>query len=293
PDFHHLPAHIKNEITDGAYLLALARVPGRPQDEVRDLLQYYRLVGRAAVPGLCELLPNLNDRSLHKDSCDTLLTVSGDEILSIVENLNLDNPNEAKDVVYLIRQSGIGGIPPVIKRLVSCPDVQVREYVIEYLVHVADDEAAQLLSGQLDDGVEDIRVKTLAAVEDFKHPLMLDKVMRICFADDNTTKSTVERERMYRTVGKLAGQKALAPIEQMIKKKGWLPFGKTRDRNEKLFAISALRIIPGEEAARMLTSLSKDSDSLVRNKALYALKQLPRNEADDEPQTVVASMEAE
>jgi hypothetical protein len=154
------------------------------------------------------------------------------------------------------------------------PDVQVREQVVEYLARVGNDDAAQLLAKLLEDGDANVRVKTLVSVEEFRHPLIINRVTALCFAEKHAEKSADELEHMFRAVGKLAGENVLAQVTHMIKTKSWLPFGNARDKQSKLLAITALRHIGGRESMNVLTKLAGGGDSLVRNKALYVLKQL-------------------
>jgi hypothetical protein len=146
----------------------------------------------------------------------------------------------------------------------------------------------------LEDKDASIRIKTLAAVENCRNEMIIDKVTALCFSEDISTKGTDELERMFRTVGKLAGGKVLDSIKQMIKKKIWFPFGKTQGKQNKLLAISALRHIPGTESLRLLEDLANDSDSLVRTKAQYMLRQLEETEgACEEEQPAVISEETD
>jgi hypothetical protein len=292
-DFQSLPDRIKDELTNGAFLLSLGKITNRSNNDVHEVLHYFQLIGEDAVPGVCELLATSKDPSVHKEACDTLITIAGDDIMRIVTGFNLDNPYEARDAVYLVRRSGTFEVSPVIKKLMFSPDVQVRVDMIEYLAHLGNDEAAQLLCRLLEDDDVDVRTRAFAAVEDFKHPLIIDKVIALCFTEGVATKSTDELEHMFRTVGKLAGEKALSSTKQMIKGKTWFRSAKTRGKQNKLLAITALRYISGGESLKTLRKLAGDRESLVRTKALYVLKQLEVTEgACGEKQTPVGGKAA-
>jgi len=291
-DFHSLPDRIEHELTNKAFLRSLGKTGNMPRYDAREILQFFRLIGNDAVPGVCELLANAKDSSIHKEACDTLLAIAGDDIMKIIEDLNLYNPYEAKCAVYLLRQSMTNEVPPIIERLMDSPNVQVQENVIEYLVHVGSEEAALLLCKLLEADDMSVRIKTFAAVEEFRHSLIIDKVTSLCFAEDIETKSTDELERMFRAVGKLAGEKVLVPLEQMIKKKKWLLFSNSQNKQKKLLVITALRYIPGLESLKMLRKLADDGNSLVKTKAQYALRQLDESvEVSEEEQDLVGSEE--
>ncbi len=291
-EFHSLPDCIEHELTTNEFLLSLGKINNKSLNDAREILQFFRLIGSEAAPGVCELLANSKDPSIHKEACDTLLAIAGDDIMKIIDDFNLDNPYEAKDAVYLLLQSMTSGVPQIIERLMVSPNVQVRDNMIEYLVHVGTEEAALLLRKYLEDDNMSVRIKTFAAVEEFRHPLIIDKVASLCFAENIETKSMDELERMFRAVGKLAGEKVLVPIEKMIKNKKWLLFRKSQNKQNKLLAITALRYIPGLESLNILRKIAGDGDRLVKTKAQYVLRQLDESvEVSEEKQDLVVSEE--
>jgi hypothetical protein len=274
PDFQSLPGRIKEELTNNTFLLALGKTTPKSSRNVHDIVRYFQMVGTDAIPGLCELLASSKDLSIHKEACDVLIDVTGDGLLTIINGLNIDNPFEARDAVYLLPRGVKNEIPPIVRRLVTSSDLHVREQVIEYLPCVGNEEAALMLAGLLEDQDAGIRMKTLSAIEEFKNPMLINKVTALCFSEDNTSRSTDEMERLFKTVGKLAGESSLPAIGQMIKRKGWMPFGRGRDKQSKLLAITALRYIPGAESLNLLRELANDGDNLVKTKALFMLRQI-------------------
>lgn len=271
-EFQSLPDRIKDEITNSAFLISLGKIANRSSSDAHGVLRYFQLIGKDAVPGVCEILARSKDPSLHKETCDTLITIAGDDIMRIVDDFNLDNPYEARDAVYLVGRSGTSEVPPIIKKLMSCPDVQVRVDVIEYLAHIGNNEAAQLLCKLFEDDDPNVRIQAFTAAEEFKNPLIVDKVTALCFSEGVAVKSADELEHMFRAVGKLAGERALGSTRQMIKGNTWFPSAKARSRQNKLLAITALRHISGGESLKMLNKLATDRDKLVKTKAPYVLK---------------------
>lgn len=290
-DFETLPARIEDELTNSVFLSSLGNRADRSNNDVSEILRYYRLVGKDAVPGICGLLCNLKDPLMHKEACDVLIEIAEDDIEPIVNGLDGHNPLLARDVVYLLGHCSTNEIPPVIKKLLSSPNVQVREQVIKYLVHVGTEEAALLLCNFLDDADKGIRMKTLAAVEEFKNPLIVEKVTSICFAEDFGTKSMEELEHMFRAVGKLAGERVITYIEKMTRKKGWFLFRGNANKRDKLLAITAMRYIPGGQSMSMLKKLAGDADGRVRAKAQYALKLLEESDDASGDETLPAQVE--
>lgn len=287
-EFQPLPQRIGHELTNMTFLIALGRTANRSRTTTQEVLQYFQYVGRRAVPGVCELLRTVKDSTLHKEACEVLLAVAKDEVMQIVERLNLDNPHEARDAIYLLHRIKLKEIPDVIKTLLTSPDLMVRQHMVEYLAEVQSEEAAQMLVMLLEDKAIDIRVKTLAAIENFKHPLIVNKVKSMSFNENLDNRQQDELERLFRTAGKLAGETALAQIKNMIAKKSLFSIGKSRSRQNKLLAITALRYIPGEAATKLLKELAGNRDKLIQTKALHALKQ-SHNRPETEEEKLVPS----
>ena len=282
PCFASLPERIEEELTDGGYLLSLAK-SSRESNSPQDVLRYLNLAGEKAVPAVGELLARSTDPLIHEQGCEVLIDIAGADILRIIEELDVGNPYLAQDVVYLLSHSTLTLIPPVIRRIVSASDPSIRRCSIEYLVRLGTDEAAELLSTLLRDPNQTIRVKTLDAVVAFRHPQIVDDVAALSFSEEAVLKNSDELEHLFRALGKLAGERALPRLRQTIEKKHYLPVGKSRSKRDKLLAITALRYIPGGEAHGMLEKLSRDADSLVKTKALHVLKQtsVPRTPGDE------------
>jgi hypothetical protein len=274
PDFHSLFGRIERELTNEAFLISLANIAKKSRKDANDVLRFFQQIGNAAVMGVCEVLARLKDPLIQIEACDTLLMIAKDNITKIIETFDIDNPYEAKSAVYLLRRSIISEVPPIIEKIMNSPSAQVRENVITFLVHAGSDKAAQLLCKLLEDDNVSVRVKAFSSVADFRHSLIIKKVTSLCFAEDIDTKSTDEQMRMFKTLGMLAEQDALFPIHHMIKNNKWFSFNKSKNKQNKLLAIEALKHISGIESLKILNKLACDGDRLVKTKAQHVLKHL-------------------
>ncbi len=280
-EFQILPERIYRELTNNAFLLLLGKNTSTSRDGAREALRFFHLIGKVAVPGIRELLKNSRDPLVHKDACDALLAITGPDIMPVVEDFDLENHHDARDAVYLLQRAFPAEVPPAVNKIASSPDPQIRHLAIELLIKAKSDEAAALLCRLMEDPDSDVRVKAYAGVEKVSHPAVVKKMISLCFGDINPARSVDELERMFRTLGILAGEKALPSLKQMIKKKGWIPLGKSRGKQDKLLVITALRHIPGRTSVELLRKLADDRDSHVRTKASYVLKRIGKPE--DEP----------
>ena len=279
--FGSLPNRVEAELTDSALLMSLTQAAGKSNADADELLEYMRLVGEKAVVGLCQMLAESTDPSLHQRVCGMLIELAGFYIVRVVDGFDIENPYLAFDAVHLLCQSAVAEFPPVVSRILSSRNPKIRECAIEFLLHTRTEESTRRLVDLLKDDNEGVRIRALVAIEDFPDPLLAGVITTLCFDEQSMLKSPDELEHMFRALGKQAGPDVLPRIGQTVAKKRWLPGGKSALKRNKLLAVTALRHIPGEGAQAMLERLSHDRDRLVRSKALHMLKQ--RNEAGEAP----------
>jgi hypothetical protein len=223
--FVAIPDRVEAELTDSVYLLSLARGL-RTGNSAQDLLRYLSLAGENAVPGLCELLARSSDEAVHEKGCDILHSVAGDGLLAIVDKLDIENPLLATDAVRLLARSAPPMMPPVVQRILASREPAVRRCAIDYLVHAATDEAARLLCGLFKDEQQGVRIRAFMSLERFQHPLIVDELTALCFADQTILKTSDELESLFRALGKVAGVAVLPRLRQAVEKKHLLPSGK-------------------------------------------------------------------
>lgn len=270
--------NLEGRITDTSLLLTLGKRIGTWNEEASDVLRFYRLVGKRAVPTLCTLLDGFNGKRLHKEACDTLLAIAKDDIPQIIEALDMDKPGIAYDVAYLIRAQESDEIPAMVRQLVHYPDQQVQEQIIQFLVDVGSPDAAIFLVDLLEDADKHIRVKILSAIEKMPHAIVRNKLLVMAFDKELDRRDSDEQEYIFRALGKLAGEEALPKLKHMLEKKNPLArvFGKKK--HIKTLALRALEHINSPESMILLSGLAEDSDRLIKSKAqraLVALQELP------------------
>lgn len=280
PGFATLLDRVEHDFTEPDYLTALARGL-RSGNTPEELLRYLSLAGENAITGLCELLARTSDEAIHEKCCDVLYNVAGNDLLGIIDRLDVSNPLIAGDVVRLLGRSPSGAIPAVVQRILSSQDSAIRRCAIDYLVQNGSDEAARLVVGLFKDANQGVRVRTFAALERLRHPLVVNELTSLCFAEQSVLKNPEELEFMFRALGKVAGVTVLPRLRQTVEKKHLLPSAKARSKRDKILALTALRYIPGEEARNLIEKLSQDSDQLVKTKAQHVLKSLKQGLGSD------------
>jgi hypothetical protein len=272
PPFAPFPGRIRERLTDPEYLVTLAH-GSREANTPFDLLRYFRIAGVNAVGAVWALLSRHADDAIHEQGCALLAAMDGIDIGATTESIDIENPRLALDVVRLLAGTTTPAITPVVHRMVSAADPQVRRSTVQLLVKVPGDEAARLLAGLLRDAHSSVRQRAWHAAGMIDNAAFAAQVEALCFAESAGSAAPEELELMFRALGRVRGFAALPRLRAMVEKKQLFTVQKARVRREKLLAITALRYVPGPDAQRILDTLSADHDALVRTKAAHAIRQ--------------------
>jgi hypothetical protein len=266
--------HVEEMFAGNSMLRSLGRVAKTSRKDLENVLRYCRLVGERALPALCEMLEDSSAEWFHDEVCRTIIAVAGEKIHHIIDQLNMDKPHIAQDIVYMYNELQLNAVPSMIHELAYYPDANVRGQVIRLLVRIGNDEAAALLTRLLDDEDMHTRVKSLSAVEEFRNPIIVEKIVSLATDPDLELKGMEEQERTFRALGKLAGDRALPLIEDSIRKRSKFLFKKAPDKRKKVLAIRALEHIKCPKSTSLLGMLAHDKDESVRTAAQRVLEAL-------------------
>jgi hypothetical protein len=272
---------IQNRLTNPSVLLSLGETAGNSDGDAGPVFEYFQLVGKKAIHPVLRLLEDNNDPRMHKKACDALVVISGDRIAGIIEELNIDKPQIARDVIRLIKETKPEQVPQVIKELMYYPDFQVRAEAIQFLAGFGDDESALLLVRLLDDTEKNTRLRAITVMSEMAHPIVKNRIEEVAFGKDFATRELDEQIEIYRTLGKLCGTDVIPRLQPIVGKNPLFFFGRRKKKGNKLLAVYALEQIQGGGKSRaMLENLAKDADERVRTKAQQVLDAL--NPEDDD-----------
>jgi HEAT repeat protein len=261
-------------------LLSLGETAGNSDGDTNSVFDYYELVGQKAIPSVLKLLEEHGDPRMHKRACDTLMAVADDRITEIIDQLNIDKPQIARDVIRLIKRTKPGQVPQVIKELMYYPDFQVRAEAIHFLAGFGDDESALLLVRLFDDTEKNTRLRAITEMSEMHHPIVKNRVEEIAFSKDLANRELDEQIEIYRTLGKLCGSEVVQRLQQSVGRNPLFFFGRRKKKGTKLLVVYALEQIGNEGSVALLRTLAKDADERVCLKAQQVLDALVPEDGD-------------
>jgi hypothetical protein len=281
-------AGLEKRLTDPSILLLMRETVGTSDEVGEEAFTYFEAVGEKAIPTICKLIEEHPDPRLHKKARESLVRISGGKLSEVIEQLDIDKPQIARDVIALANAAHFREIPQVIKELVYYPDDHVRHEAIQFLAGLGSAEALGLLVKLLDDADKSVRLKTLAVVSDVDASVVRERLVEIAFGKEFTEREFDEQAEIFKALGKVVGEAALPKLKHSVGKKSFLGLAKRQTKMNKLLAIEALEQIDKPGAKKLLGDLANDSDDAVRSRAAEALgtrEELgPTGDRDGDPQ---------
>jgi len=240
--------------------------------EAKPTLEYFRLIGLAAVDPLLRVLHHLESESTHRDICDALLEILGPEAIDTIERFDVDNPLIAADAVYIAGQMDSPRLTPSMRELVYYPDRKVKEEMIALVAEMNEEGVGDLLLGAFNDSDKHVRCRAIEAAAGRNDPGVREKLEEIAFGKGLADLDPDEQEVIFRALGNTGNAGTVDRLEKMVNKKGLRRL--TNNRDGRLLALRALENIRDESAIALLDMLAEDSDQLVQSLAKRVRKAL-------------------
>ena len=274
-DVEELCDRIESKVTEDTVIQSLGERLKFWNKDSEELLGYFATVGRAVIDPLLKVLHNVEGDKLHKEICDVLITVSGDDITNVIEKLDVDKPTVAYDAVYIANAIGMSKMSPKIQELVFYPDLAVKEEMIKLVARVEDPSSVDLLLSAMMDEDKQIRLHAMDAAAQKNDPKVLERVGEIAFSKELSERGEDEQEMVFKILGSLGDSGTVDAIRKFVDKKSIMNFGKNREN--KILAIRALENLQGSASLTLLKKLAADSNELVKTRAQRAYDALLKN----------------
>jgi hypothetical protein len=232
------------------------------------VLGYAVAVGAPAVDVLVRALHRGAPPALHRRICDAIIAISPEAAVSVIDRLDVDQPEVAVDAVYLARALKLAALSPRLRELVFYPDARVKLEMLGWIASHDDADTTNLLLASLGDLDRRVRIRVLDALADRREPRVRERLTEMAFAKDLAERSSDEQEAIFRTLGFVGDAGTVVQLRAMVEKRRLLPMSKGPDL--KLLAIRALERIHDGGAIELLARLSEDPADAVKQRAQRA-----------------------
>ncbi len=232
------------------------------------VLAYAVAIGEPALEPLVRALHRGGSPHLHRRICDAIITVSPALAHTVIDRLDVDQPEVAVDAVYLARSLNLSTLTPRLRELVFYPDARVKLEMLGWIATNDDADTTNLLLASLGDLDRRVRLKVLDALCDRREPRVRERLTEMAFAKDLSERSADEQEAIFKALGHVGDASTVVQLRAMVEKRRLLPIAKGPD--VKLLAIRALERIHDGGALELLARLCEDPVEAVRQRAQRA-----------------------
>jgi hypothetical protein len=244
-----------------------------------EILSYFKAVGPPVVNPLLMVLHNVEGDKLHREICDTLISVSGDDIDNVIEMLDVDKPEVAYDAVYIANRIGMKKMTPKIKELLYFPDVDVKEEMLKLVARVRDPSTVDMLLAAMTDENKQIRMHAMEAAAQKEDPRVLERMTAMAFGKELSERPSDEQVLVFKVLGQIGSPATVEELKKFVEKKSIMNFGKNREN--KFLAIRALENLRTPASLNLLKKLAADSNDLVKTRAEQAYEVLHKAMRED------------
>jgi hypothetical protein len=259
---------IEAKVTEDTVVQSLGEKLKFWNKDSEDILDYFTAVGPAVVDPLLKVLHNVEGDKLHKEICDALISVSGAEVMNVIEKLDVDKPEVAYDAVYIANKIGMKKMSPKIQELLFYPDLAVKEEMINLVARIDDPSSVDLLLGAMADESKQIRLHAMEAAAGRKDSRVLERVGELAFGKELSDRAADEQEAVFKVLGQLGNAGTVEALKKFVEKKSLMNFGGFgKNRENKFLVIRALENIKSPASLNLLKKLADDSNDLVKSRA--------------------------
>jgi hypothetical protein len=225
-------------------------------------------VGAPAVDVLVRALHRGAPPALHRRICDTIIAISPETAVTVIDRLDVDQPEVAVDAVYLARALKLATLTPRLRELVFYPDARVKLEMLGWIASHDDADTTNLLIASLGDLDRRVRIRVLDALCDRREPRVRERLTEMAFSKELSERASDEQEAIFRTLGFVGDSGTVVQLRAMVEKRRLLPLSKGPDT--KLLAIRALERIHDAGALELLARLAEDPADAVKQRAQRA-----------------------
>lgn len=263
----------------------MALLEDRPQLDAREQLLLRRLCD-VALPMLVGWLARVRKPSLRRASADALLTAGTGSLAELGRQLAAmgddPQPEFAQEVLHIMHHVVHPDALPILERLLSVGDAELRRDTALVLRHFGDKEPTPLWLQLLSDPEPQIRGLAMTALARADDVNLGPEIRRRVLGDDALVRDARERRRAFAVLAQLEGDRALKwlrPLLQPPKKRWFL----SREQQELLAAAAyGVRAVGTPAADSLLRGLAKTGDRYCKAACLAELTAL-EPPAPDEP----------
>ncbi len=238
-------------------------------DSVPSFFNYLRFLGVKSIPLAAELLEESQPEDWRRAALAYLEDIAPDSIETLASQLQDGKPALSRSIISLLGQSQDRRVLTYLAPLVTYTNKDIRLAAIAILGSFQDPLAQKILSGFLQAEDEDIRTAAADRLGKVSDRIILRRVIRMVTGRRFHDKSSREKIAVMGILGRSATPEGVEALRKTMGKSGF--FGKARQDDTRLCAVSVLETMRTPEALEVLRKGVKSSNKKVSEACRRAL----------------------
>lgn len=215
------------------------------------LAEFIHVLADEAVPGLCDVLGQLENRRDRHILCDILIRRTGENIGLLAKGLADPRWYVVRNIAYILGRTRNPASVPLLRRALDHPEPRVVREALRALDAVGMQQDRALLVPLLESRSPLARMWAIQHLAALKDPSVLRKLLTMIQAPDFEERPLADRLEVFKALGR-AGTDDLLPMLQKMLAPARL-FGRVRAQERQRCAIAALGALGTPEARALLT----------------------------------------
>jgi len=243
-----------------------ASIQGRSQVDFGALTKFFTYLGSAAVPTLCDLLGETEDRKVRRALCEALAILCKDNVDVLLQRLWDPRWFVIRNLLYVLGRIGHHGVERALGEALYHEDVRVRREAVRALGGIDSPTSRAYLNSALRDSDRSVRLLVAQTVVKRVDERAAQVLWSVIESPEFTGRDAEERTAFFLALGR-SGSDALVPrLEKVLTRGGLFRSGPQGGRAEAAQALAWI----GTPAA--LAVLNREVKS-VREDVRHAVEQ--------------------
>lgn len=240
------------------------------------LFSFLTMLNKNAIAPLASMVGALDQMKTRRLFCDVLAQLARDNIEPLLKKLNDNNWYVVRNIVYVLGKIGDARAIPYLERIKGHEEYRVRKEIVHTLVEIKSEKAKDLMISFINDNNSSVRIMALKNLTTLDYKKALSPILNIISSDSFNGKEVVEKKEFFEALGVLGSRDILSYLKETLMKRSWF-FGKSKNEEQRIYAVLALRKMSTPEAINILREGSVSSDKGIRKICEDALQEIEKD----------------
>jgi HEAT repeat protein len=240
--------------------------------DLDSFFKYLEFIGPRSTPLAVDLILETKDTVARAKALDFLLTIGKKDIPSLMKAVREDSPAIAQDIIDVLIRIEDPQAVEQFSAFLAFKNKDIRTAAIRALGRRGDAASNAILVKFMADPEEEVRYLAIDSLHYLGDRSFLDYFSKLALEKKFKKKNRKEKEVILNFLGRSREAEACAALEKILAKSSL--FSRSKHRESRLLAISALENMRIPEAEEVLQKGTKIADKKIKHACRMALRKI-------------------